>query len=563
MGGYENSLPSHQIKVGDVVKVEMTSSSEGITGIVATVASSSITVAFKTEYPDDYKDGLRIIKLANDVSFTRMRYALDKLIEASQKGGHESLLKLIFEMKSAPVNLSLEYYSQVKLYNQQLNSIQKDAVIKTLALSPCALIFGPPGTGKTQTLVEIIKQIAKPTIPDQKPKRVLACAPSNLAVDNLVERLGQDPRFNILRLGHPARMLDTVIQHSLDYKIVNGDVNALIKDIRIEIDGLIKSLEKTKGAARREVYATLKDLRKELKQREKNALENMFRSTQIVLCTLNVSGSKQLNGQHFDIAIIDESSQALQAECWLPILLADKIIFAGDHQQLPPTVTSEEAASKGLNQTLFGKLIKKHPDLSSMLQIQYRMHEDIMKWTSDAMYEGKLLADKSVATHLLSDIVSNIAIDDPILMFDTAGLGLDEGIDDTGEVESKFNEGEAKIAINHATELVRSGLSYKHIAIITPYNGQVDLLKDLVELEPLLKGMEIGTVDSFQGREKEAVIITFVRSNSNREIGFLSDIRRTNVAITRARRHVCLIGDSDTLGRHPFYKNLVQRILIV
>jgi superfamily I DNA and/or RNA helicase len=224
-------------------------------------------------------------------------------------------------------------------------------------------------------------------------------------------------------------------------------------------------------------------------------------------------------------------------------------------------VTSEEAAKKGLSDTLFGKLIERRGDtISSMLRIQYRMNKAIMQWASDAMYDGLLLAHESVAEHRLSDIVAGPILDDPILFIDTAGCDLIEAVTETGcgaDFESRFNEGEAQIALKHARELVGSGLPVSDCAIITPYNGQVDFLRSLLDDDPVLKGLEIGTVDSFQGREKEAIIISFVRSNAEREIGFLSEIRRTNVAVTRARRHVCLIGDGDTLGRHKFYKNLI------
>lgn len=554
-------LPSHQLKVGDVVKVEKGSSKDNavpIAGIVSSVKSSSINVSFKDEYPEDFKDGLRVIKLANDVSFKRMRYALDKLLELPKKGSHDRLLQTIFDKDYKPISGQHAEYSW---FNPRLNDIQKEAIAATLARDPVSLIHGPPGTGKTETLVEIVKQLVKPTTSGQRSKRVLVCAPSNLAVDNLVERLGADPRFSLVRLGHPARMLEAVQPHSLDHRLVNGDHGELVRDIRREIDGLVGQLDRLKGQAKREAYGALKELRREVRQRESKALSELFMNTHIVLCTLNMAGSKQLNGQHFDVAIIDEASQALEAECWLPIILADRVIFAADHQQLPPTVISEEAAKKGLSETLFGKLIAKRGDtISSMLRIQYRMNKNIMQWASDAMYNGLLLAHESVADQRLSDIVTDAVIDDPIMFIDTSGYDMLEGVTETGcgaDVESRFNEGEADLALKHARDLVGSGLSISDCAIITPYNGQVDLLRSLVEEDPTLKGLEIGTVDSFQGREKEAIIISFVRSNAEREIGFLSEIRRTNVAVTRAQRHVCLIGDSGTLGRHKFYKNLI------
>ena len=565
MGGHENVLPSHQLKVGDVVKVERGSSKDSAvpaSGILSSVKASSISVSFKDDYPDDLKDGLRVVKLANDVSFKRMRYALDRLLELPKKGSHDPLLRTIFDPEYKPVAGPSMGYTW---YNDRLNDIQKEAIAATLARDPVSLIHGPPGTGKTETLVEIVKQLARPTAPGHRPRRILVCAPSNLAVDGLVERLGPDKRFSLVRLGHPARMLEAVQPHSLDQRLVHGEHGALVREIRREIDGLVGQLGRLKGQARRQAYGALKELRREVRQREAKALSDLLQATPILLCTLSMAGSRQLNGQHYDVAIIDEASQALEAECWLPILLADRVIFAGDHQQLPPTVTSEEAARKGLAETLFGKLIRGRGEvIASMLRIQYRMHRTIMQWASTAMYEGLLVAHESVAGHRLSDIIASPDMDEPMMLIDTAGCDLLEGVTEAGrgggDVESRFNEGEASIALSHVRDLIQAGLSPTDCAIITPYNGQVDLLRSLADGEAVLKGLEIGTVDSFQGREKEAVVISFVRSNAEREIGFLAEVRRTNVAVTRARRHVCLIGDGDTLGRHPFYKQLLKYV---
>lgn len=563
IGGHENAFPPHQIKVGDVVKVERGSAAKAaeveVSGIVSGVRAQSITVSFKSDFPEDWKDGLRLIKLANDVTFKRLRYALGKLQGLPKLHSHDRLLQIVFGGVSK-VSLDSLTLDDRCFYGDRLNEYQKAAVVKALRLEDCALIHGPPGTGKTETLVEIIKQLARPLEKTARPKRVLVCAPSNLAVDNLVERLGMDKRLSIVRLGHPARMLDHVVQHSLDHRLISEGASQLVRDIRKDIDRLVAQLARAKGEGRREIYGQLKSLRQELKVREVKSLADMFHSTQVVLCTLNMAGSRQLDGQRFDVAVVDEASQALEMESWLPILLASKVIFAGDHQQLPPTVISAEAAEKGLADTMFGKLIKHRPELGSMLQIQYRMHEDIMKWASDAMYGGRLEAAEMVAKHRLGDIVPGIEIDEPIMLIDTAGNDMNEELVDEGDSQSKFNQGEAALAVAHARRLIESGLLPASIAVISPYNGQVDLIESIVGGDRLFDGMEIGTVDSFQGREKEAVIISFVRSNSDGEIGFLKDVRRTNVAVTRARRHVCLIGDSATLCRHPFYKDLVKYI---
>jgi superfamily I DNA and/or RNA helicase len=512
VGGFENELPAHhQIKVGDVVKIERAGEKakaseekeDAVSGIVAKVTATAITVSFKEDIPGDLREGVRMIKLANEVAFKRMRKALDDLEEVARKGLKQELMKIIFSGKSeiGIASLDLNHFPAKPFYNEGLNDSQQAAVANCLRSDRLALIHGPPGTGKTETLVEVIKQLAKPLQTHEtrhKPRKILVCGPSNLSVDNLVERLGRDRRFSIVRLGHPARILESVLHHSLDYRVVHGDGGELARDIRREIDGLLGSLEKARGGAKREIYDQLKQLRKELRERERKSLDEIFAQTQIVLCTLNMAGSKQLAGMAFDVAVIDEGSQALEAECWIPALLAERLILAGDHQQLPPTVTSPKAAAKGLSKTLFTRLVEERPELVSMLRVQYRMHEAIMRWASDAMYEGKLIADSSVKGHLLSGIVPGLSneetLNGPMVMIDTAGMDMTESVTEEAEVESKYNEGEAKLALNHAMSLIDAGLDPSLLAIITPYNGQVDLLEKMAGGEsPLLRNLEIGT----------------------------------------------------------------------
>src|ERR1700722_16042385 len=313
--------------------------------------------------------------------------------------------------------------------------------------------------------------------------------------------------------------------------------------------------------------------RKELNVREHSLTMQILRNSDVVLCTLNMSGSRIMKDLlkeiiNFDVVVIDEGSQSMEPETWIAARHAKKLIIAGDHLQLPPTVTCPEVASD-LGKTLFERLIGMYPrePVYNLLDTQYRMHKDIMNWSNMAMYEGRLRADACVATHRLCDldnVVNNELTCTPIVFYDTIGCDMLESLNDdindsSLDVESRSNEGEARICIRNLKELLVSGLRPDQIAIITPYNAQVSLIKSLLSDGSMdASSLEIGSVDGFQGREKEAIIFSFVRSNDSGELGFLSDTRRTNVAWTRARRQLCVVGDSGTLERHPFYKQLVE-----
>jgi DNA polymerase alpha-associated DNA helicase A len=326
------------------------------------------------------------------------------------------------------------------------------------------------------------------------------------------------------------------------------------------MDDLLSKASSTRGRAeKRKIYSELKDLRKDFRAREQNVLNDLLNNAQVVLSTLNGSASKNLYNQKFDILIIDEATQALEAECWIAITQCPKVIFAGDHHQLPPTVKSSNTK---LETTLFLRSLTFHGDcIRVMLNEQFRMHQDIMEYSSHNLYEDKLTAHSSVKSHLLSDLEevdanSDDIVNTPLLFVDTAGSDLlessttdinDNNSNSLGKLvdDSKLNMGEVQLVISHLKLLISTGVKPSQIAIISPYNGQVTQL--ISEIKPEFPEVEIGTVDGFQGREKEAVILSLVRSNFDHQVGFLMDYRRLNVAITRAKRHLCIIGDSDTV----------------
>ena len=295
---------------------------------------------------------------------------------------------------------------------------------------------------------------------------------------------------------------------------------------------------------------------------EFHIVNDLLQKSEVICCTLVGCSHPVLRGRKYTSAFIDEAGQALEPACWIPLLRCERVIFAGDHQQLPPTIKSNEAARAGLAVTLFEKGILKHPSRSKMLEVQYRMHEAIMRFPSRYFYDNKLLAHDSVKAALLRPHQS------PIEFIDTAGCGYMETQDP--ETLSRFNEEEAHLLIRLTEKLIeeigpelwlQEGIT---MGIITPYRSQVDLLHKLAEqsalLEPLHKLVTINTVDAFQGQERDVIAISFVRSNEKSEVGFLSDIRRTNVAMTRARKKLIMVGDSATLGAHPFYLELLDYV---
>ncbi|XP_054054249.1 DNA-binding protein SMUBP-2 [Rissa tridactyla] len=551
-------LPCNSFGPGDIVGL-YESAGQGdplSTGIVTRVTSKAVTVAFEESRDGmlslDRESSYRLLKLANDVTYNRLKKALNALKQ--YHGGPASALIDVLFFSSEPSAFSET--KPLKLYNESLDASQREAVSFSLAQRELAIVHGPPGTGKTTTLVEIILQAV------QQGLKVLCCAPSNVAVDNLVERLA-GYKARILRLGHPARLLEPIQQHSLDAVLARGDNAQIVADIRKDIDQAFAKSKKAQDRGERSHFLhEIKALRKELKEREESAMAAALTRASVVLATNTGASSdgplKLLPEDHFDLVVIDECAQALEAGCWVPLLRAPKCVLAGDHKQLPPTILSHKAAAKGLALSLMERLIERYGEqIVKMLTVQYRMHQAIMQWASSEMYSGRLTAHPSVAQHLLRDLPGVASTEEttvPLLLIDTAGCGLFEL--EVEDEQSKGNPGEVQLAALHIQALVEAGVKAQDIAVVAPYNLQVDMLREhLCHRYPEL---EIKSVDGFQGREKEAVILSFVRSNRKGEVGFLAEDRRINVAVTRARRHVAVICDTRTVSNQAFLKRLVD-----
>ena len=435
-----------------------------------------------------------------------------------------------------------------------LNTPQLDAIRFALAAKDVAVIHGPPGTGKTTTVAELIRQAV------MRGDKVLTCAASNHAVDNLLEKLlalGERP----VRLGHPARVVPELRERALDILAEKHPDARQARKIARDAFALFRQADKwtrakpqpgEKSALRKEA----RDLLGEARKLEALAVERILDETRIVCATLTGLDSELLGQRRFDLAVLDEACQSTEPASWLPLLRANRVILAGDHCQLPPTVVSPDAAEEGLSVSLMERLVALHgPAICRLLTVQYRMHAAIMGFSSAEFYDGELIADESVIGHRLCDLPGVEAgplTETPVQFIDTAGASYDEELEE--DTESRLNRQEAALAAKKVRELLAAGVSPSQVAVIAPYRAQVRLLRDLLRDVP---GLEIDSVDGFQGREKEAVVISLVRSNPEGEIGFLADTRRTNVALTRARRKLLVIGDSATLANDPFYRRML------
>jgi ATP-dependent RNA/DNA helicase IGHMBP2 len=436
-----------------------------------------------------------------------------------------------------------------------LNTLQNAAIDLMVGSDKLAILHGPPGTGKTTTLVEAIAELSKT-------QKVLVCAASNAAVDLLAEKL-ELKKVNVLRLGNAAKVKDQNVELTLQAKISQHPDYKNIKTLKkqaAEYKNLAHKYKRNFGKAERDQRKALFNeafkIQDEVERIEKYIVEDIKSHTNVHVATLIGSNHYPFQDETYDVLVIDEAAQALEPGCWVAILKTQKLILAGDHQQLPPTIKNQKNSNNGLENTLFQKLIIKYPQASIMLETQYRSNEKIMAFSSDYFYEGKLLAHESVKHSLLTKNTL------PLLYIDTAGSGFDEKEDGS----SYTNPGEAAFLLRYISDfLIKNEIkSNTSISIISPYRSQIQLIESLLpsyeELEKRKNYVQANSVDSFQGQESDIVLISLVRSNDKGEIGFLADIRRMNVALTRAKTMLVVMGDSATIAQHKFYDAFVQKM---
>lgn len=496
----------------------------------------------------------------DEYTYRLMFQALDTVIEARE--GRLAHLRDIFHTYAKASEFS---FAPVRF--PWLNPSQEKAANLVLRAKDVAVVHGPPGTGKTTTLVETIYETLR------RESQVMVCAQSNTAVDWISEKL-TERGVNVLRIGNPTRVTDKMLQDTYERRFESHPLYDQLWGIRRNIRQIYEHREGSRES-RHQKIARLKERAAELEYRIN---EELFDDARVIACTLTGSAHHLLTGRRFPTLFIDEAAQALEAACWIAIQKADRVVLAGDHRQLPPTIKSPAAMSGGLDKTLMQTICEKQPRCVSMLNVQYRMADDIMQFPNKEFYDGCLYSDPSVKyrgildwdtpiewieaeepdASDISDSADNFDYSDPITFGESSAP---DGI-------SRVNPAEAQLALqtlhDYLERIGRDRILYERldIGIISPYKGQVHLLRRMMRQDsywkPFRQLISVNTVDGFQGQERDIILISMVRNNTQGQVGFLADLRRMNVAITRARMKLLIIGHSPTLCQHPFYRRLKQ-----
>ncbi|MDO8871048.1 MAG: IGHMBP2 family helicase [Methanobacteriaceae archaeon] len=616
--GRKKSFES-EINVGDLVLISRGNPLKSdLTGTVTEKGKRFITIALEN-VPQWALKNVRIDLYANDITFRRMKENLNNLSFSGEKA-----LEFLLGTEKTPSIIDINppnSFENIPFKDIQINKSQMNAVSSAMATDDFFLIHGPFGTGKTRTLRELIRQEVK------KGNKILATAESNTAVDNILDGLSMaiseeykiedkkrdknksrddcNGEIDCVRLGHPQRASRKNIKYTLAYQVENHPLNSQINHLKDGIKKIISERDKNtkplpglrRGLSDTQILLNAVKKRgsrgvspnvmismarwiennqkvdqnqEKIRAIEKNIVENILKKSSVVLCTNSSAGLDYLKGAKFDLSVIDESSQATIPSLLIPISKAKRFVLAGDHRQLPPTIVSQKART--LQKTLFEELIKKYPQKSTILNVQYRMNPALMEFPNHEFYNGEIKASESLNKISLNDIVSKININEiiekneidrfkeverdlldsqiPFIFLNTSKINerFEQRIKDSTSIQNPLEADIISIIINI---FLKSGFSSENIGIISPYDDQRNLISSLTNVE-------VKTVDGYQGREKDIMIISTVRSNSKREIGFLSDMRRLNVALTRARRKMIMVGDVDTLKSNATYHRLIK-----
>ncbi len=547
----KNKEANHKFKVGVACTLSIEGKDESYKATVAFARKNEFRIILSNpdlslnEFP---KAAWYFLELTYDEKpYKVMREAIFRLIKTSSIP-HQ-------ELRDGIDTLSDFQYQRPEgdfFPSKSLNDSQNEAIKQCLRTDRISIIHGPPGTGKTTTIVELAKNLVR------EEKRILICAPSNNAVDLLSKRMDQ-AGLRVLRLGNVTRIHDDISHLTLDEISRNHGDWAHIKKVKIEAEEARRAASQYKRkfggderAYRSMMYKESKELRKWARDLEDRLIEKIVLDSQVIAGTLIGIENKNIQGIQFETVVIDEASQALEPECWNAILKAKRVILVGDHLQLPPTVKSRAAKDMGLEETLLHRMADKIRG-AHLLDVQYRMHESILSFSNQKFYDGRLKSAEKVKSWTLPNDV------DPVVLIDTSGCGFEE--DFNYKSRSISNEGEYFILREYLLQQSEK-IAGASIGIISPYAEQVRYIRTQVGEDEDLKSwnIQVDTIDGFQGQEKELICLSLVRSNTTNEIGFLKDYRRLNVALTRAMKKLIVVGDFSTLASYELYSDLFNHI---
>ncbi|MEZ4884964.1 MAG: AAA domain-containing protein [Chitinophagales bacterium] len=532
-------------------------------GVIKRARRNDLQLVVKADSLPDWVDegSLGLDLLYDETTYKEMEFALNRLLNAKDDRLAElreiilGYQKPYFEKLTYPINFS------------ELNESQNQAVAHITSARDVAIVHGPPGTGKTTTLIRAIRHSM------HEQSQILVAAPSNTAVDLLTEKL-VEYGIHVVRMGHPARVDESLWEHTFDAKVEAHPDYKRMKDLRKDAHKLKQKAVKYKRTfnsedreARREALKESKAMFEEARSIEKYILNNVLQKAEVITATLVGASQAMIRFQLYETVFIDEAGQALEPATWIPICRAKRVVFAGDHLQLPPTVKSLEAQKGGFDVSLFEKCVNRLK-IGVMLETQYRMNERIMDFSSDVFYQNRLKAAAMVQHHVLATQEEAFLLQTPFDFIDTAGSGYEEVVK-SGSL-SKYNPEEGELLLKYMHQLYEQMEAFMSVeevdkisvGIISPYSAQVGFLTDQLKEYPLLekyqKNISVKTVDGFQGQERDVIGISLVRSNPDGEIGFLKDIRRMNVAMTRAKKKLVVVGDSATISQNGFYQRFLE-----